>query len=167
MQDPDLLRRKQTLVSSICGYAAASSVAATIVVRAASASRHAPTWTHLGLETLPSFVGGVVVLACLIATVASVPTVMIAWLSKRYAKTIWRLFAITGVSIGGASGLAFAVVQGSGNRLAGWLGGAVPFGIDPADLFTIGAMVALLAGAMATVTYRMVAGFEPKVRKKR
>ncbi len=165
MQDPVLLRRTPTLASSLLAYAASSFVAATVVMQAVSAMSFMPGGMEFKLEMLPTMLGYVVVLACIIAAVAAVPVAMTVWMFKRLSITSWKMFAIAGSSIGVAALLVFVKLQGISNRLAYWLTIKPPGDDTLADLVVIGSIVTILAGGLAGVTYRFVAGYERAEKK--
>lgn len=160
MQDPVLLRRTPTLASSLLAYAASSFVAAIVVMQAVSVMSFMPGGMEFKLEMLPILLGYVVVLACIIAAVAAVPVAMTVWMFKRLSITSWKMFAVAGSSIGVAALLAFVKLQGIPNRLAYWLTIKPPCNDTLADLLVIGSIVTILAGGLAGVTYRFVAGYE-------
>ena len=160
MQDPVLLRRTPTLSSSLLAYAASSIVAAIVVMQAVSVMSFMPGGMEFSLEMLPTLLGYIVVLACIIAAVAAVPVAMTVWVFKRLSITSWKMFAVAGSSIGVAALLVFVKLQGIPDRLAHWLTIKPPGDDTLADLLVIGGVVTILAGGLAGVTYRFVAGYE-------
>ena len=160
MQDPVLLRRTPTLASSLLAYAASSFVAAIVVMQAVSVMSFMPGGMEFKLEMLPALLGYVVILACIIAAVAAAPVAMTVWMCMRLSITSWKMFAVAGSSIGVAALLGFVKLQGIPNRLAHWLTIKPPGDDTLADLLVIGSIVTILAGGLAGVTYRFVAGYE-------
>lgn len=160
MQDPLLLRRTPTLASSLLAYAASSLVAALVVMQAVSAVSFMPGGMEFRLEVLPILPGYVILLAGIIAAIAALPAAMAIWLFRRLGITSWKMFALAGSSIGVAALLVFLKVQGISNRLANWL--TIKPSSDDAlvDMLVIGSIVTILAGGLAGVTYRLVAGYE-------
>lgn len=157
MQDPDLLRRRPTRTSSLCGYIAASAVAAMTVVQALSAA-----WRpgeSFSLSMLPPLLGYGALLACVIAAGAAVPVAMTRWMSKQYGKTPWKMFAIVGAWIGLASFLVFLTTYSVVKHHRRGMAPEMPDD-DLTGLIVVGGCVAALAGGAASVFYRVVAGYE-------
>jgi hypothetical protein len=107
---------------------------------------------------LPTLLLYVVALAICIAVVCAVPALIVVRLFRLFGIASHAMYAVAGSLIGLAALLAFLKFQGLSDGLSLWLEVTPPNEDTRAALLLAGSIVAMLAGAAAGLTYRLVTG---------
>ena len=145
MHDLGLVRGTATLLSALRGYAAASVVASIVVLQAVVVVSFMPGGMEFKQGMLPTLLLYVVAL-------------IVVRLFRLFGIASHAMYAVAGSLIGLAALLAFLKFQGLSDGLSLWLEVTPPNEDTRAALLLAGSIVAMLAGAAAGLTYRLVTG---------